>query len=41
MVDLGYLYARGKGVERNDALAVGWYRRAVAEAMPRACITLR
>ena len=31
MVNLGNLYAQGKGVARNDALALAWFRRA-AEA---------
>jgi soluble lytic murein transglycosylase-like protein len=34
--DLGYLYAMGRGVRRNDALAAAWFKKAAAQGHPQA-----
>ena len=32
--NLGYLYANGRGVRRDDAQAVNWYRKAANQGLP-------
>jgi soluble lytic murein transglycosylase-like protein len=34
--NLGYIYALGRGVRRNDALAAAWFRKAAAQGHPQA-----
>ncbi|MGA7980073.1 MAG: lytic transglycosylase domain-containing protein [Chromatiaceae bacterium] len=34
--DLGYVYALGRGVKRDDALAAGWFKKAAAQGHPQA-----
>jgi len=34
--DLGYMYAHGRGVAKDDAQAVEWYRKAAEQGEARA-----
>jgi soluble lytic murein transglycosylase-like protein len=34
--ELGYIYAVGRGVRRDDALAAAWFRKAAAQGVPQA-----
>ena len=35
-MNLGWIYANGRGVARNDAIAVGWWRKAAEQGVPQA-----
>jgi soluble lytic murein transglycosylase-like protein len=39
--ELGYIYAIGRGVRRDDALAAAWFRKAAAQGVPQARNWLR
>jgi soluble lytic murein transglycosylase-like protein len=39
--NLGWMYANGRGVERNGAIAVGWWRKAADHGVPAAANVLR
>src|ERR1700722_18886576 len=34
--NLGWMYANGRGVPRDDGIAVGWWQKAAAAGVPQA-----
>jgi hypothetical protein len=40
-LNLGWIYANGRGMARNDAVAVGWWQKAAQDGVPQAQNLLR